>query len=135
MNGGYGPHDRTGRLQKRPRSAAVPVELEKELQNRLTQTATLCGWLWIHHYDSRRSTIGFPDLVMVRDGLMLAIECKRNLAEVAAMPREERGQAQLAWIEAMAQVPGVRAAVVSPENEDMALAWITEARGGTDGTR
>ena len=65
---------------------------------------------------------------MVRDGALLVIECKRDLAEVAAMPRTARGQAQLAWIEAMDRVPGCRAAVVSPENEAMALVWITERR-------
>ena len=128
MNGGHGPHDRTGRLQRRQRAAAVPVDLEEGLQNRLIDAARLTGWLHYHTYDSRRSPIGFPDLVMVRDGKLLAIECKRDLAEVAAMPRTERGCAQLIWIGAMAQVPGVRAAVVSPENEDMALAWITARR-------
>ena len=128
MNGGHGPHDRTGRLQRRPRAAAVPVELEKELQNRLTQTATICGWLWIHHYDSRRSTIGFPDLVMVRDGQMLVIECKRGPAEQRAMAKSEEGRAQLAWIAEMDRVPGCLAWVVSPENEGEALARITARR-------
>ena len=106
----------------------MPVDPEKALQSRLQQAATLAKWLHYHVYDSRRSAIGFPDLVMVRDGQMLVIECKRDLAEVAAMPRTERGRAQLAWIAACSAVPGCRAAVVSPENEDVALAWITAAR-------
>ena len=33
------------------------------------------------------------------------------------------------WIAAMQQVPGCRAAVVSPENEAMAMSWIMERRG------
>ena len=68
---------------------------------------------------------------MVRDGVMLAMEAKRGLAEVAAMARSPRGRAQLAWIEALAQVPGVHAAVISPENEALALSWITAGRGPT----
>ena len=122
---------RGGQSKQRPiplASAAVPVELEEGLQDRLIDAAKLTGWLHYHTRDSRRSPIGFPDLVMVRDGQMLIIECKRDLAEVAAMPRTERGRAQLAWIAAFSAVPGCRAAVVSPENEDVALAWITAAR-------
>ena len=68
---------------------------------------------------------------MVRDGVMLALELKRGLAEVAAMARSDSGKAQLDWIAAMQQVPGCRAAVVSPENEAMALGWIMERRTAT----
>ena len=102
--------------------------LEKELQGRLVETAKLCGWLVFHDYDSRRSDIGFPDLVMVRDGKLLAIEVKRGLFEVASMARSDSGKAQLDWVVAMHQVPGCRAAVVSPENEAMAIGWILERR-------
>ena len=130
----------------RPRAGAAsrqPPQRERHLQDRLIQTAQYCGWtavtsageqidLIYHTLDSRGSTIGFPDLFMVRDGALLALECKRGLKEVAAMPKSARGRAQLAWIEAMSRVPGVRAAVVCPENERMALAWITEKRRYTE---
>ena len=39
---------------------------EKELQDRLIQTAKLSGWMVFHDFDSRRSDIGFMDLTMVR---------------------------------------------------------------------
>ena len=65
----------------------------------------------------------------MRDGALLALEVKRGLAEVAAMARSDSGKAQLDWIAAMQQVPGCRAAVVSPENEAMAMGWILEKRG------
>ena len=119
----------------RPRAAArrkpafVPVELEADLQGRLVETAQHCGWLWYHTHRSDKSPVGFMDLVLVRDGALLALECKRNLAEVAAMARSDSGKAQLDWIAAMQQVPGCRAAVVSPENEAMAMGWIMERRG------
>ena len=117
----------------RPRAAAhrkptLPPELEADLQGRLVETAQHCGWLWYHTHRSDKSPVGFMDLVLVRDGALLALECKRNLAEVAAMARSDSGKAQLDWIAAMQQVPGCRAAVVSPENEAMAMGWILEAR-------
>ena len=118
----------------RPRAGAhrkpspLPRELEAELQGRLVETGRLCGWLVYHTYDSRRSDIGFMDIVMVRDGALLALEVKRGLAEIAAMARTDSGKAQLDWIAAMQQVPGCRAAVVSPENEAMAMGWIMERR-------
>ena len=114
--------------RKRGGQSKVPVEREEALQNRLIQAAGLAGWLCYHTRDSRRSPIGFMDLVMVRDGQILAIECKRGPAEMRAMAKSKEGQAQLAWIAEMDRVPGCRAAVVSPENESMALSWITERR-------
>ena len=109
--------------------AVAPVELEADLQGRLIETAKYTGWLWYHTYRSDKSPEGFMDIVMVRDGALLALECKRNLAEVAAMARTDSGKAQLDWIAAMQQVPGCRAAVVSPENEAMAMGWIMEKKG------
>ena len=105
---------------------ALPPELEADLQGRLMQTGRLCHWLVYHTFRSDKSPIGFMDIVMVRDGKLLALEVKRNLAEVAAMARTDSGKAQLDWIAAMQQVPGCRAAVVSPENEALAMSWIME---------
>ena len=112
---------------RQPR-ATLPPELEADLQGRLVETAQYCGWLWYHTHRSDKSPIGFMDLVLVRDGCLLALEVKRNLAEVAAMARTDSGKAQLDWIAAMQQVPGCRAAVVSPENEALAMSWILERR-------
>ena len=63
---------RAGAHRKAP--AFAPVELEVDLQGRLIETGRLCGWLVYHTYDSRRSDIGFMDIVMVRDGKLLALE-------------------------------------------------------------
>ena len=68
----------------RPRAGAhrkpspiAPVELEADLQGRLMQTGRLCHWLVYHTYRSDKSPIGFMDIVMVRDGKLLALEVKR----------------------------------------------------------
>ena len=113
--------------RRKPR-ATMPPELEDDLQGRLVETGRLCGWLVYHTHNSKHSAAGFPDLVMVRDGKLLAIEVKRGLFEVASMARSDSGKAQLDWVVAMHQVPGCRAAVVSPENEVMAMGWILERR-------
>ena len=123
----YGKHV----LEKGPSGASSVSRvrpLEEELQGRLVETAQLCGWLYFHVHRSDKSPEGFPDLVLVRDGKLLALELKRGLPEVAAMARTDSGKAQLDWIAAMQQVPGCRAAVVSPENEAMAMGWILERR-------
>ena len=43
---------------------------EAEFQAQVVELARLRGWRTHHHYDSRRSTPGWPDLVMVRRGRM-----------------------------------------------------------------
>ena len=126
----------------RPRAGAhcrTPPQRERHLQDRLIEAAQYCGWtavtsageridLIYHTHRSDKSPIGFPDLVMVRAPWLLALEVKRGLAEVAAMVRSPRGRAQLAWIAAMDQVPGIHAAVICPENEALARGWITAPR-------
>lgn len=43
-----------------------PAQTEKAFQAQIVELAGLLGYLTYHTYDSRRSTSGFPDLVMVR---------------------------------------------------------------------
>ena len=50
---------------------------EKQFQSQVVALARACGWLCYHTYDSRRSTAGFPDLVMVRERVVFA-ELKRD---------------------------------------------------------
>ena len=62
---------------------------EKEFQSQIIQLAKLCGWLTHHHYDSRRSTPGFPDLVLVhaKRGLLLFVELKTDTGRVTTEQR------------------------------------------------
>ena len=103
-------------------------ELEVHLQERIIETATLAGWLVYHTHDSRRSEAGFPDLVMIRDGVLLAFELKRGEAEVRRMSKTPRGKLQRAWIAAFQQVNRVAAAVVSPADEGGVMRLLTEPR-------
>lgn len=45
---------------------------EKDWQQQVIDLAQLLGWLYFHTYDSRRSSGGFPDLVLVRERVVFA---------------------------------------------------------------
>lgn len=49
---------------------------EKQFMAQVVQLAKLRGWLVYHTFDSRRSTQGFPDLVLVRGPILLFVELK-----------------------------------------------------------
>ena len=51
---------------------------EKEFQARVIQVAKIHRWLVYHPYDSRRSTPGFPDLVLVKDSRVWFRELKTD---------------------------------------------------------
>lgn len=57
---------------------------EKALQNAIVEAAHRLGWWTHHHYDARRSTPGFPDLVLIRDGQIIFAELKREDGKVSA---------------------------------------------------
>lgn len=52
---------------------AVP---EKGFQEQVLQLAVLYRWRSFHAFDSRRSTAGFPDLVLVRGSELIFAELK-----------------------------------------------------------
>lgn len=68
--------------------------LEKHVQETIVELAQVFGWRVYHTFDSRRSTGGFPDLVLVRDRVVYA-EIKR----VGEHPRAD----QLDWLNALAR--------------------------------
>lgn len=81
---------------------------EDELLEQVRAVARLNGWLTYHTHDSRRSERGFPDLVMVRRGRLVAAELK-----------SERGLLtpdQHAWLTALARVETVEAHVWKPRD-------------------
>lgn len=102
------------RTQRQPRRArrqsrATPSASqpsEAQFQAAVIELATRCGWLTHHEYDSRRSTAGFPDLVLVRAPRTLFIELKTQRGRV----RPE----QRAWLETLLCCPGVEVAVWRP---------------------
>jgi hypothetical protein len=91
---------------------------EAPFQASVIALAKLAGWRCYHTHDSRKSPEGFPDLILVKGPLMLAVECKRDSAE--ATPE------QRAWLEAFDAVKVVASYVWRPRD----MAEITTMIGG-----
>ena len=53
-----------------------PKITEKEFMAQVIQLAKLCGWMVYHTHDSRHSCAGFPDLVLLRRGVLIVAELK-----------------------------------------------------------
>lgn len=59
----------------------APPQSEAAWQRTVLDLARLLGW-WVYHtHDSRRSTAGFPDLVLIRDRVIFA-ELKTSSGKV-----------------------------------------------------
>lgn len=75
------------------RAPGVPMT-ERQLQDAVITLAGYLGYLVFHPYDSRRSTPGWPDLVIVGHGRCIVAELKRERGRVSA--------AQQQWLDALA---------------------------------
>ena len=63
---------RSGKPKKEP----VFSQKEKDFMEDLVKKAGFAGWMVYHTYDSRRSTAGFPDLVLVKPPVVIFAELK-----------------------------------------------------------
>jgi Holliday junction resolvase len=63
---------RSGKSKKQP----VFSERERDFMDKLLGAAVPAGWMVYHTYDSRRSTAGFPDLVLVKPPVVVFAELK-----------------------------------------------------------
>ena len=86
---------------------------ERDFQQWITDFATLNGWLVYHTHDSRRSNPGFPDLVLVRDGALMFLECKTMKGKVTP--------AQQMWLTHLESTDSITA-VVRPSDRQ----WLKE---------
>lgn len=92
---------------------AIPDHLqpkEKVFQEQVVQLARHCGWLVYHTYDARRSTPGFPDLVMLRNNRCLVVELKSVKGRVADEQRK--------WLAAFGRIPHIEVFVWRPGDWD-----------------
>ena len=68
--------------------------LEKALQSNVIRLAGLLGWQCYHTYNSQRSQPGFPDLVLVRNGVLIFAELKSDNGRVS--PEQDKWLLNLA---------------------------------------
>lgn len=92
----------------RVRLPLSPDTSEDDFQARVIREAKDAGWLYFHVFDARRSVAGFPDLVMVRAGVLLVAELK--------VKRNKPTAAQGRWLAAFGEVPGVKVYHWRPEH-------------------
>jgi hypothetical protein len=71
----------------------IEKQTEAQFQATVLAVARVRGWLVFHDFDSRRSTPGFPDLVMARDGDVIFAELK--------LDGKRPTPAQQAWLDAL----------------------------------
>ena len=95
------------------REALEDQVTERQMYAELAAAARIGGWLCIHHHDSRHSAAGFPDIIAIRGGELLALECKRTKGKTTP--------AQETWLAAFREFSAahglenyVEAAVVRP---------------------
>lgn len=95
------------RVARRER-VEVGAVTEKEFQGQVLALARLSGWRCYHTHDSRRSTPGFPDLVLVRAPLVVFAELKTEEGEVRPEQRD--------WLDALEGCEGVGARLWRPSD-------------------
>ncbi len=77
---------------------SVPKISEKAFMRQIVQLAGLCGWFVYHTHDSRRSTKGFPDILLLKGPRIVVAELK--------VGRNKLTPEQESWLAAFRLVPG-----------------------------
>ena len=89
---------------------------EAAFMDTILQASALYGWFAYHTHDSRRSTAGFPDLVLVKPPHGLFLEVKRENGRLSV--------AQADWLAALWGCNEVQAAVVRPSDWEQIVEWL-----------
>ena len=92
---------------------------EKEFQATVLEAAEANGWLCYHTHRSDRSQPGFPDLILVRGAVMIALELKSDLKSA------KESDAQKEWIRALKGVKIVTADFAYPRHLDQILSKLS----------
>jgi len=108
-----------GRTTRRPRRRCPTCTPEPKLteahwQRRVTDFATLRGWLVYYPLISRGSAPGWPDLTLTRAGRLIFAELK---IDTGRLTRDQQ-----AWLDKLAACPGVIAHVWRPA--DCPTSWL-----------
>lgn len=100
--------------------APPPNASEKVFQAAVIRLAQAHGWRCYHTFDSRRSHAGWPDLTLVRNGVLVVAELKRDKGHVSAEQAE--------WLELLRAVPGVRVRLWRPAGWSEIVAELSEKK-------
>jgi hypothetical protein len=72
---------------------------EKNLTQAIYDCARRLGWLSLHIYDARRSTPGFPDLLLLRPPRIIVAELKTETGRLSPY--------QVEWLDRFRELDGV----------------------------
>ena len=89
---------------------------EASWQAQVVAAAEVYDWYIYHNPDSRRSTAGFPDLVLIRPPRVLFMELKRQTGRLSPIQREV--------IAALEACPGVEVRVARPSDWEQVCSWL-----------
>ncbi|WP_082839255.1 hypothetical protein [Gemmata sp. SH-PL17] len=93
---------------------------EAKFQSKVTALATAEGWEWFHVYDSRLCPAGFPDLVVIRTGVLVVAELK--------VGRNKTTADQEKWLALFESIAGTRVFRWRPEHWFAIYAELTGKR-------
>lgn len=104
-----------------PEQRALRAITEKQLSRMIVGRARVLGWRDAHVEPGQvkggkwmvGTAPGFPDLWLVRDGVLLVFELKRETGELRPGQQE--------WIDALDAVPGVTARIVRPRDVEAVI--------------
>lgn len=81
-------------------------QTEAQFQTQVVQLARLMGWAVYHPWLSVRSTAGWPDLALVRNGRLILAELKTDTGKLTA--------AQEGWLNELSKVKGIEVSIWRP---------------------
>ena len=81
---------------------------EKIFMESIIDLARSTGWMVYHTYDSRRSTAGFPDLVMTKHKRLVIAEIKTETGKTS--PDQDK------WLETLRTARGVKVKLWRPSD-------------------
>lgn len=100
--------------------APPPGASEKAFQAAVIQLAEANGWRVYHTHNSKRSAAGWPDLALVRNGVLILSELKTDTGKVS--PDQEK------WLTLLRAVPGVRVRLWRPSLWAAIVAELSEQK-------
>ena len=95
---------------RKPKKQPVFSEREKDFMDKLLDAAVPAGWMVYHTYDSRRSTAGFPDLVLVKPPVVVFAELKTEKGKTS--------EEQRIWLEQLGLCTDIEVHLWRPSNWD-----------------
>ena len=92
--------------QRVTHAVGLPPLSEKQWQRQVVELARLHRWMVRYDWTRIHGVAGYPDLTLVRPPRLVYLELKTDRGRIT--------RAQQDWIDTLADVPGVVAAVVRP---------------------